>query len=157
MGGSLAFVAAARAGWMIGRDKNQRDRRLMVPAKMNLAPDSTGLAYSVVSSDISNVPRVEWESVPVTMSADEVLAMETDDEEGQSALDEAEAFLDQVLEDGPVSSLEVQRGAKEMGISEKTLRRAKKKLGVQSRRGGYGREGRWEFYLPEVKGGQPTS
>jgi putative DNA primase/helicase len=42
--GSLAFAAAARAVWLVTRDKDDPARRLMLPAKMNLAPEVTGLA-----------------------------------------------------------------------------------------------------------------
>jgi putative DNA primase/helicase len=42
--GSLAFAAAARAVWAIVKDADDPQRRLFLPAKLNLARDPDGLA-----------------------------------------------------------------------------------------------------------------
>lgn len=44
--GSLASIAAARAGWAIVKDQADPGRRLMLPIKNNLASDVGGLASS---------------------------------------------------------------------------------------------------------------
>ena len=46
--GSLAFAAAARAVWAITKDSDDPERRLFLPAKLNLARDPDGLAYRIV-------------------------------------------------------------------------------------------------------------
>jgi hypothetical protein len=51
-------------------------------------------------------------------------------------LQEAKGFLGNILAKGPVDSETVRRKAAEAGISEKTLKRAKSDLGVESRRAG---------------------
>jgi hypothetical protein len=51
-------------------------------------------------------------------------------------LEDAKAFLTNVLADGPVDSGVVREKAAEVGISEKTLKRAKAALGVESSRAG---------------------
>ena len=42
--GSLAWVAAARAVWAVGRDQENPERIIMLPVKMNLTKDRTGFA-----------------------------------------------------------------------------------------------------------------
>jgi hypothetical protein len=54
--------------------------------------------------------------------------------ESVSALNEARAFLYFLLKDGPVHSNTVKLRAREALVSDRTLRRAKKNLGVRARR-----------------------
>ena len=120
--GSLAFTAAARAAWHVTKDPDDPIRRLILPAKMNLAPDPTGLAYRIEDGGI------HWEADPVRMTADDVLAREAnqrnDGQGGERA--EAEAWLREYLADGDRESKLLQADAREHGISTATLRRALK-------------------------------
>jgi putative DNA primase/helicase len=68
---------------------------------------------------------------------------------GHTAKREARDFLRERLEGGPVNSDNIIEEAKQEGIAEKTLRRAKKELGVKSRRQG-GTEGAWFWELPKA-------
>ena len=72
--GSLAFVAAARAAYAVTKDKDNPSRRLILPMKNNLAPDTSGIAYAVVAPQ--GIPIVAWEPTPVTITADEALSSE---------------------------------------------------------------------------------
>ena len=67
--GSLALIAAARCGWLVEFDKDDRARRLFLPSKNNLSPDRGGLAYGVEGDP----PRVVWEDGAVMVTADEAL------------------------------------------------------------------------------------
>ena len=75
--GSIAFAAAARAVWAVTRDKDNSRRRLVLPAKNNLAPDSLGLAYSLEPYGANGTAVVCWEPDPVTTSADEAMQGDT--------------------------------------------------------------------------------
>lgn len=66
-----------------------------------------------------------------SMTAEDILAVEN--REGTS-IDEAKDFLKELLADEAVESNIVLKEAKENGIHERTLNRAKKQLGITSKR-----------------------
>ena len=127
--GSVAYTAAARTVWCVIKDKDDPQRRLMLPLKNNLAPDVTGLAYSIRDEGMAAV--VEWQKDVVSLSADEAMNPERRDDE-RSDRDQAADWLRDALTDGPMSSEDVFKQAKENGFSEKTIRRAFKDMGSQA-------------------------
>jgi len=142
--GSIAFVAAARAVYAVTKDQNDRHRRLMVPVKMNLASDDLGaLAYRVTGNGAA--PRIDWEPEPVQVTADQALAT-PEDESHRTATDEAEEFLRDVLACGPVKAADVQREARQAGISDKALRCARERLGIKPRKRDFA--GGWFWGMP---------
>jgi hypothetical protein len=153
--GSGAFVAAARGAYLIQKDVDDSSRRLFLPIKNNLGVDDAGLAFRIVTREISDdirAPAIEWENERVMISADEALAAATanDGEEG-AALREAVEFLTDELKDGPVSQRTIKADAVANGISDRTLRRAKSSLGVVTRKMGM-KEG-WTWGLPRPEDG----
>lgn len=149
--GSLAFVAAARCSIVVTRDPDDPARRLMLPVKNNLAEGATGLAYRVAIGS-NGAPRIEWEAEPVTMTADEALATQESCED-RNATDEAEDWLRELLASGPKRASEVQREARQAGISEKSLRRARERLGIRPKKQGgfFGGNPGWVWELPSLK------
>jgi hypothetical protein len=139
--GSLAFVAAARALWMVSRDAENATRRLLVPAKCNLAIQPTSLAFSIIDGVVC------FEANPVNITADE--ALRTPDESERCAMTEAVQWLQGVLGDGRVKAGDIFKSAKINHISEITLRRAAEKIGVLKSREGFGAFGGWYWQLPE--------
>lgn len=149
--GSLAFVAAARAAYLVTTDPEDKARRVMVPMKNNLGPDSTGLAFFIESATVPSpaglleTSRVAWASEPVHMTADEAMEAETE-RKSTSALDEAADWLREILSARPVAVEELNGMAKAKGISDKTLQRARKALDIRAAKGGM--EGGWMVSLP---------
>lgn len=147
--GSGAFVAAARAAWVVAKDPEDHTgaRRLFLPAKNNLGKDSSGLAYTL--EDRGSVAVVRWDQVPVTMSADSALSepKETPGPEPEKR-EAAETWLKKALADGPRPSSELFDEAKNgEGISRTTLERSKTQLGVKAFRPT--NPGPWFWKLPE--------
>jgi hypothetical protein len=131
-----------------------------VKAKNNLARDTTALRYGIgvkkvgydakLSVDI-NAPFIVWHPQHVEITANEAMQAA----EGSTAKREAREFLLERLKDGPAKTDEIIEEAKQEGIAEKTLRRAKKELGIKSRKE-HGRiDGPWVWELPPKKATPP--
>jgi hypothetical protein len=140
--GSRAFTGIARAVWHLTRDTDDKRRRLLLSGKNNLAPEGTGLAF-----DIGGIPpAIQWEPSPVNMRADDALAAECEGSDDGGALAEATDFLRAELAHGRKTGTEVKAAAKSAGISNRTLDRARTRLGVIAAPDGY--RGPWTWGLP---------
>jgi len=151
--GSLAFVAAARAVYMVTQDPDSArgERCLVLPVKNNLGNNRTGLAYRLVVTQGRTVPVVQWEPEPVDVSVEEALGCDPGEGDvGWTQRDEAREWLKQALHDGPLPAREAIRQAEKDGIRKRTLDRGRRELGVAARREGFGGEGRWMWELHTV-------
>lgn len=146
--GSLAFVAAVRTAWVVGRDRNDSSLVVFAEQKNNLAPHQPSLGYRIQPTPQG--PVVQWEPGTVEASADELLNSKHDGSDS-SALDEAVQWLTEEIADGPVPSKEVRSRAERDGIAKRTLDRAKQQLSVKSTRVGE----RWMWLIEEPT--SPTS
>jgi putative DNA primase/helicase len=145
--GSIAFSAAARAVYMVARDPDDEDVRLVLCAKNNLAADNAGYRYVIKVNDES-VPYVEWSDERETRTADEVLGSS-----GIKSLpvDEAERWIRQTLANGPVRSKTMRELARAAGHSWRTIERAREGMSdVMIERdviAGQGWKGPWQWRL----------
>jgi len=147
--GSVAFVNQARAAFIVTPDAEDDSRLLLMPSKMNIAPLKHGLAYRIEGRHIEGdifTSNIMWEATPITISADEALAAHAEDEESRSAGAEAEKFLRDKLKVGPIPAKDGEEHARMLGIATKTLKRARKKLGVLAEKTSL--EGGWTWRLP---------
>jgi len=144
--GSIAFAAAARACFVVTRDPNDPDRRLMLPLKNNLAKDTYGFAYRIELKDLSGIEItcVAWEPDKIDLSAEEVLSTQGGNSENRAF---AESFLKEELKDGfEIPCKGLYERAEEHGISRKVLWKMKDKIGAKALKSGFN-EG-WVWYLP---------
>lgn len=152
--GSGAFVAVTRGAWMVGidpRDGTKR-RRVLLPLKTNIgADDRTGFAYRVEpwrNGEIASSHVVFEPDVVDDLTPDDMLQRSAGGAgDAASALAEAEAFLRSELSDGPKSARALKQAAQDAGIAPRTLDRARRGLGVVSRKTGNG----WNLELPRTR------
>lgn len=171
--GSLAFLTAARAAWVICEDPANFERRLLLPVKSNLASRADGLAYTVESSAVesstveSNTaepqtpdppapgpqpqapPTIRWSSEPISLSADDGLVGRIRPL-GRPKYERGEAahWLKQTLAAGPRPSGDVEREAVANGFRPRTLQRAFRDIDGKAVRAGFGSVGEWFWQLP---------
>ena len=150
--GSIAFVAAARAAFMVTRDAEDEIRRLFLPVKNNLAPLGKGLAFRLEQRLVADGivgSSVAWETETVTITADQALQAADDRGGGGGAGADAEEFLREALAGGALAVIDLKADGKEAGLSWATIRRAKDRLGVVAQRKSHGRDGagRWTWAM----------
>lgn len=151
--GSLAFGALARVVLAAAkRSEEEGGGRMLARAKNNLGPDAGGFEYDLDPVELADHPgihttRVVW-GAPLEGSARELLgsAETLGDLEERSATSEAVDWLREHLETGPAKAKDVQREAREAGISEKALRTARERLGIKPTKGGF--SAGWYWSLP---------
>jgi len=139
--GSIGFTAAARAVWFFAKDPDDAAQRLMLPGKLNLAPEQTGLSYTLKERE-PGIVAVAWGDA-VNVTADSVLQPEAAEERSERL--EAMDWLREQLSAGPVPSNKIKTGATKAGISWPTLRRAQTALGIKPAKDGF--EGGWSWRL----------
>ncbi len=150
--GGVAFVNTPRLVTIVTPDAEDEDRRLFLPAKANLTGRKTGLAFRIrpialPDSKTISATRVEWDSEPVMVTADEALAALKQNAGGVgSAKAAAIAFLRAALADGPKPAREVAAQAAEAGHSQMTVQRAREALQIKPTK--TGENGGWIWALP---------
>jgi hypothetical protein len=156
--GSLAFAATARSVLAVMNDPHDAKSRVLVSIKNNVSAAVAGMRFEILADTAplnGELPMhtLHWNTKPLTMTADEIIAAAQQSAECGPALDEACEWLRSALADGLQPANELKRTAKEDGIHERTLLRAKQRLGVAARRTGFGLGGSWDWHLPAEKSG----
>lgn len=127
--GAMAVIGVARTAFLAAALPDDAEQRALACTKSNLGVLPATLAYRI-GQNAAGIARIEWTG-PIELASDELLGS-TGRERGD-AIDEAVAFLQELLARGPVSRESVFRQAHGVGIAERTLKRAKQTLGVVSR------------------------
>ena len=145
--GSLAFTAAARSVLGAAPDPDVEGRNVLLSVKLNVGHKPPGIGYRVtdIGGEGTDTGVVEWDTLPVTVDVATAFGgvRHVESPGMQAAMD----FLRAALADGewhPARDLIDE--AAEGGISEDTLWRARKRLGVEKTKGDYGAG--WQWRLP---------
>lgn len=154
-GGSIGFVGAARSGLLFARDPDDPDgetgrRRALSHVKSNLSAEASTLVYEVQTIVLpARAGEPESESSRLHLIGEssrtgrDLLTFADDEDRGP--IDEAMEFLRNELAAGPKGAQDIFKAAKAEGISEKTLRRAQKQLGIKPQRAGFPSRSYWSL------------
>lgn len=148
--GSIAFLGAPRMAFAVVEDADDAERRLFLSVKNNLAAPPQGLAYrlkqTIVDVGIA-ASRIDWEPDPVSVSVNEAMAADSSNP-NRHASEEAEAFLRDLLADTDgVEVKQIKSQADMAGLSWVTIKRAKKRLGIEARKSSM--DGPWVWLPPK--------
>jgi hypothetical protein len=125
--GSIDFTAAARSVLLVGRDPDNEQKRAVVQTKNNLAPHGEAIGYKLEGSQFF------WTGSS-DLTSERILAISPD---GKSdALVDAVDFLRNALAEGKREVQEIEKEARQFGITHRTLRRAREQLGIRAERVG---------------------
>lgn len=150
-GGSIGIIGQARSAYLVARDPADESLRVFACVKNNLTVEPPALSFrlekAVISSGDGDIETstIEWVGTS-THSADALLAVPSDPEE-KTAFEEAKDFLRDILVSGPVVYKDIEKQARQAGIADRTLKRAKKLLGVISQKKEFASG--WEWSLPQ--------
>jgi RecA-family ATPase len=157
VGGSVAFGAAPRSVLAFARhpddpDGEQGSRRVIVQAKSNhgrFAPSLAAKIEARVIPEVGEVSRLVIEG-ECDVSSDDLGAQGGEHHERDAA---ADWLADELADGGWVGSRQIKASAKAEGHSERTIQRAKLRLGVEDRREGYPAVSEWRLPVAPRSGG----
>ena len=147
-GGSIGIIGAARFGLLVGKDPDNEDNRIIAPTKCNIGPEPPSLRYVLEGVPGTDVARVMWDDEPSKYGANDLLEMASEDGD-RTERDEAGEWLLDYLAGGPKPAVEVFREARKAGHADKTLKRAKKAVGVKSLKSAFGMGNAWAWARAE--------
>ena len=152
--GSLAFGALARSVHLVTKSRHEGGtvKRRLIRAKNNLGEDSGGFEFDIEQGEVPGVAgvlssRIIWGDAIEGDARDLMAEAEAESAVApKGAIEEAKAFLIDVLRDGPVPAKSIAADALGAGLSWRTVQRAQKKLGIVAEKSGM-KEG-WIWFLP---------
>ena len=139
--GSMDFIAAARSGLTVVKDPKDDEHRVMFHSKSNLAKSGPTWGFAFKND------HFEW------TGESDVTERDLRDEGSRSGdaptrLDEAISFLETFLDVESKEQIEILRVSVTKGFTKGTMQRAKKRLGVMSKKMP-GKDGHWMWSLPQ--------
>lgn len=144
--GADTYRRAARSAWVVMPDPNddepniKKKRRTLVCAGINGAPDDLSLFFRIKGATVDGIStsRIEWQDVADAPD-------EQSEREKVVNLPKVDTWLSAVLADGPRDAADLKAEAAAIGIPERTLYRAAKRLGVEITGNGFGKSRVWKL------------
>jgi len=153
-GGSMAFIGSARVGWVVGKHPDNPDIRVLAISKSNIGTMDASLEFRLVNDETYGCARIEWIGSS-KLTADSLYEVQNSEEKSLS--EEAKEWLEEFLSQGGIDKATIKREAQKLGFSEKSLRLAREKLGVTTKRQGSGTSHTSLWALPTSLMPQPST
>ena len=152
--GSSAFLQVARMVWYAIKPKDAEGQRLFFRGDTNLAKDEEGYLYEVESQGAHFAERnltihtagIAWGARVSDEEIQSYIEPTAEIEDSAPVLASAKEFLTRYLVQGEKLRSEIEEEAKNLGLSNRTLSRAKKDLGIKHRKRRIDAKSVW--YLP---------
>jgi putative DNA primase/helicase len=162
-GGGL--VGAARLVYIFGPDPKDPDARILAPAKSNIGPMDAGTEFEVEIVEWSinrqrggrltnQIAKLNLVSNHSKVTAAAVVSFNGGRKAGDDATDAtrvamAEEWLTGLLMHAPMKCADVEAEGKKVKLSWATIRRASTSIEVEKKRIGFGKNGHWQWDLPD--------
>ena len=144
LSGSGAYGQLVRSALLAGRDPDDDSRCALAHTKHNLAPRQPTIGYRIDDHGLT------WTGEVADLDGERLAGHDPDDRQTQRG--EAEAFLRDVLADGPRKASDIQATAEAHDLAASTVKNAKKRLGVLTERHGFGPGSYVTWSLPVIDG-----
>jgi hypothetical protein len=128
--GGIGILGAVRTGLVVSRHPDDAELRVLAPSKTNIGPPGPSLGFRLARNDAGQT-AVEWTG-PLDVTADDLFGAGVPLRAGHRTRERATDWLKPFLAEGERRATEVIAEARAAGIPERTLHRAKAKLGVRS-------------------------
>jgi putative DNA primase/helicase len=138
-----------------GEDPRETPERLVVVEKNNLGAYPAAVSFRLAPAPLdASRAIVQWGNEVAGIRASDIVGEpQTGDERSES--EGAVEFLVEELSAGPRPAKELEAAARDAGLAWVTVKRAKKRAGVESRKAAFG--GHWEWLIPASTKGITTS
>jgi putative DNA primase/helicase len=153
IGGSIAWTAAPRSVLLLTRHEDRQtypDRRVLFHPKCNVGREQPPLEFDIVEVGYGEQGPFETSFVQWLGEAQHDLGEAMGNGAGApKKVDKAQEWLRKMLAGAPVPATVLEQAATDHGISDRTLRRARKALGVLAKHVVDDDGPRWELTLPD--------
>lgn len=130
-GGSMDVIGAARSAFLVAEHPDDPTIKVVAHVKHNIAPRGKSWTYRLVEPRPGAIPVLEWIGES-ELTAEDLL--NTGDRQRKSAVDIAVDYLREELKDGPRAVADLEAKALELGISKRTLDRAREEMDVEAKK-----------------------
>ncbi len=136
--GSVDIMALARSVLQVDKSEEEQQVRCFRQIKNSLSENGAELCFRITKDGL-----LCWDNSTENLAHDALSNHSTDVLRGEKSEEVADVII-QMLANGPVRATEILQAITDKGISQRTMKTVKKKMGVKSLK----KQGQWYWTLP---------